>query len=527
MPAAPPPDAHASDAAVEELAAITAACEAALSPSAALRRAAAPMALNDCNLEQDSTPAAAARCAGLGTLSALPPALLERILALLLPRSLTAAGCASAALRALAHDEATWRAAAERRAAMGMAPPAVRYCTDGSQRDVALLDFAGGSWRGAAAAGLGAPPPRACPPRNELLAALPSAYRRWALRCASLTPLQLLPEDCRAVQELDSGAGAGAFAARCDDAQLPGLLRAAASLWPLRGTTASELADAFPGAPLQTTARGGLHMTGAAFGAYLRACAASDTDGAAMDDEPLLVFDSDLGGAAIAEEVCARYAVPNAVAAGTKGDLLAEGLGETSAERPAHRWLLAAPARSGSRWRADPALSSSWHALCSGRRRWALYPPGAAPKGVTLERAPSPPGAPGGPGGAGADPAVVGPSALDWFLGVYPTLEPHERPLECIQHPGDVVWVPAGWWHCVLNLDETLAVTQSLLTEASLTAAARRSVVRYECPSARRMGQRQPFAFLREGARERWASETAARRPHLAEALHKLGLLAK
>jgi hypothetical protein len=33
--------------------------------------------------------------------------------------------------------------------------------------------------------------------------------------------------------------------------------------------------------------------------------------------------------------------------------------------------------------------------------------------------------------------------------------------IELIQHPGEVVAFPAGWWHAVVNLDATIAVTES------------------------------------------------------------------
>lgn len=52
------------------------------------------------------------------------------------------------------------------------------------------------------------------------------------------------------------------------------------------------------------------------------------------------------------------------------------------------------------------------------------------------------------------------PNAFRWYIEVYPTLKPEERPLELIQEPGEIIFVPAGWWHTVLNVTDTVAVTQ-------------------------------------------------------------------
>ena len=37
-------------------------------------------------------------------------------------------------------------------------------------------------------------------------------------------------------------------------------------------------------------------------------------------------------------------------------------------------------------------------------------------------------------------------------------------------HPG-ARYVPAGWWHCVINLEESIALTHNVVTEVNLLAA--------------------------------------------------------
>ena len=93
-----------------------------------------------------------------------------------------------------------------------------------------------------------------------------------------------------------------------------------------------------------------------------------------------------------------------------------------------------------------------------GRKRWAMYPPGHIPPGVTVHNGDI-------YGGVQSQPSA------SWYCEIYPKLLPHERPLEIMQRPGDVIYVPAGWWHLVLNLDDTLAFTQNYVSPSNMPLA--------------------------------------------------------
>ncbi|XP_077226187.1 arginine-specific demethylase JMJ22-like [Tasmannia lanceolata] len=124
-------------------------------------------------------------------------------------------------------------------------------------------------------------------------------------------------------------------------------------------------------------------------------------------------------------------------------------------ERPDYRWVIIGPAGSGSSFHVDPNSTSAWNAVIKGSKKWVLFPPEVVPPGVH----PSPDGA-----------EVACPvSIIEWFMNFYgATKNWKRRPVECVCKAGDVVFVPNGWWHLVINLEDSIAITQNYVSRRNL-----------------------------------------------------------
>ncbi|CAM9932330.1 unnamed protein product [Discosporangium mesarthrocarpum] len=181
------------------------------------------------------------------------------------------------------------------------------------------------------------------------------------------------------------------------------------------------------------------------------------------DELPLYVFDKHFANKCPA--LGEGYSVPevfpddlfsvldeNDACGGADDDDRSEALG-----RPDYRWLIAGPARSGSSFHVDPNGTSAWNGVVCGRKKWVLFPPGATPPGVF-------------PSEDGLDLAAP-VSITEWFLNFYEDCHSsgcQVRPLECVVSAGEVLFVPRGWWHCVLNLEWSVAITQNFVSRVNL-----------------------------------------------------------
>ncbi|CAJ0831953.1 8519_t:CDS:2 [Entrophospora sp. SA101] len=104
--------------------------------------------------------------------------------------------------------------------------------------------------------------------------------------------------------------------------------------------------------------------------------------------------------------------------------------------------------RSGSTFHKDPNSTSAWNAVIKGSKKWIMYPPDSLPPGVFTSAA-----------------EVTSPiSLMEWYLNFYKmALKSKPRPLEGICKAGEIIFVPNGWWHSVLNLDDSIAITQNFV----------------------------------------------------------------
>lgn len=178
------------------------------------------------------------------------------------------------------------------------------------------------------------------------------------------------------------------------------------------------------------------------------------------DDSPLYIFDSRFDDDRLANRILEEYRVPSYFS----DDLF--GLVSES-RRPPYRWWLIGPKRSGTCVHIDPLSTSAWNTLIQGQKRWVLFPP-HIPKSVVK--------------GSGLVHKNEDDEAIHYFSFILPRIKrkatlmrgmPKYKGFACFeftQHAGETVYVPHGWWHAVLNLTDTVAVTQNFCSPRNFDA---------------------------------------------------------
>ena len=162
------------------------------------------------------------------------------------------------------------------------------------------------------------------------------------------------------------------------------------------------------------------------------------------DDSPLYIFDD-----AILDDI-PELAASCAAPPGLPADLW-----RTLPDRPPFQWVLIGAERSGSAPHIDPAATAAWNTLVSGLKRWVFYPPDVADADVYA---------------GAAEGAAARESASHWLHACYPRLASLPG-TEVVQRPGESVFVPHGWWHTVVNLQLSVAVTANFVHSANAEAA--------------------------------------------------------
>ncbi|CAD2217383.1 F-box domain/Cupin-like domain/JmjC domain, hydroxylase/Cupin superfamily protein, putative [Angomonas deanei] len=164
------------------------------------------------------------------------------------------------------------------------------------------------------------------------------------------------------------------------------------------------------------------------------------------DERPIYMFDAEFGEVL---DLPSLYTVPEYFA----HDDFFRVMGKS---RPKHRWIIAGPARGGSSFHVDPNYTNAWNANLTGRKRWLLFPPGATPPGVV----------PSDTMAEVATPVSIG----EWFLNNYDASVRQFRRegYECICEAGEIMFVPSGWWHSVVNLEDSVAITHNYVSSSNL-----------------------------------------------------------
>lgn len=261
---------------------------------------------------------------------------------------------------------------------------------------------------------------------------------------------------------------------------VPVIIEGAIDKWPaMEKWTDQYLAEVCKG---ETFYAGGFQFPMDKYYNYMRAL---------KDDQPLFVFDKEF--AAKVPQLAADYTVPEYF----QEDYF-RLLGED--KRPDYRWLIIGPKKSGSGFHIDPNATNAWNGVVRGAKKWIMFPPGQVPPGIH-------------PSEDGSE--VSAPvSLMEWFVTFYKDVQKlpaHLKPLEGICREGETMFVPHGWWHTVLNIEECVAMTQNFVSSGNVKSVMQFLTEKPEQVSGCPMEQRPKMGEMFRDAMSKGAPELFAK----------------
>ncbi len=108
---------------------------------------------------------------------------------------------------------------------------------------------------------------------------------------------------------------------------------------------------------------------------------------------------------------------------------------------PAWSWIYCGPRGSMSPLHVDVFESSAWNVLLSGAKLWIFFPPSVSESSLRDSSTGD----------------YVNPFALSMDAQLM------SRAVIALQQPGEVVFTPSGWYHAVLNVQNSIALTENFI----------------------------------------------------------------
>ena len=112
--------------------------------------------------------------------------------------------------------------------------------------------------------------------------------------------------------------------------------------------------------------------------------------------------------------------------------------------RPKWSFFYIGPANSSSDMHIEPLMSNAWNAVISGRKLWLLFPP-EQEEFLYSGRV----------------------NALKPEFDRYPLFH-RAKPFIYIQNPGEIIFIPSGWWHQVINEQPCISIAEYFVNECNV-----------------------------------------------------------